>query len=165
MIAQFESESGTPREEHLLSGSQVTWVWDLWSKLRLLFLCKRLVSFTMFNMHWCFFFLACRNVCWLTVSQWIVPAFQVLSRAFWKRPTEILHHSQNGRRRHILSRYSSLLFNSEEIHRNFYCQPDDNSVFVFICCFSSPRCLSFGNISVKEETMGLNPYMGTKVFY
>lgn len=60
-----------------------------------------------------------------------------------------------------LSRYSSLLFNGNEIHLFFlYCQPVNNSAFFF--CFSFPRCLSFGNISVKEETVGLNPYMGTK---
>lgn len=31
-------------------------------------------------------------------------------------------------------------------------------------CFSFPMCLSFGNIGVKEKTVGLNPYMGTKNF-
>lgn len=51
------------------------------------------------------------------------------------------------------SRYSSLLS---------FCQPFNISAFF---CFSFPRCLSFGSFDVQEETVGLNPYMGTKMFY
>lgn len=48
---------------------------------------------------------------WFTVSPWMVPAFQVLARAFWNRPTETSPLARHG----TYSLRTSLLFNDKEI--------------------------------------------------
>lgn len=85
---------------------------------------------------------ACRSLLLLTVSQWMVPAFPVLSRAVrtWLTDTR---HIRRGSRPH------------QETPLSFLMATDSLSLVVNLLtaplCFSFP-CLSFGN-------NGLNPHL------
>lgn len=89
-----------------------------------------------------FFFPACRSLLLLSVSQWMVPAFPVLSRAVrtWLTDTRLI---RRGSRPH------------QETPLGFLMATD--SLFLVVnlltapLCFPSP-CLSFGN-------NGLNPHL------